>query len=97
MASSFFLITEYPYRCMKTIDELISQLPETIFFHGQKVKAFLEITSSHVYYSTKHDNRGNLTCVFVSCNPKGELRTSLEKADKWIKEGVESGDILVVE
>lgn len=82
---------------MNTIDELINQLPEVIFFHGQKEKAFLEITPTHVYYCTKHDNRGNLTCAFVSCNPKGHLKESLEKAAEWIKKGVDSKDILIVE
>lgn len=78
---------------MKSIEELISQLPETIFFHGKKEKAFLEITSGHVYYCTRHDNRGNLNCAFVSC---GNLRESLEKAIKWVNDGVETGDILVI-
>lgn len=82
---------------MKTIEELIEQLPETIFFHGQREKAFLEITPGHVYYCTKHDNHGNLSCAFVSHNKKGELRESLEKAYRWIQEGVESRDILIIE
>lgn len=82
---------------METIETLITQLPETILYNGKKEKAFLEITSGHVYYCTGHDNQGNLSCVFVSCNERGKLRESLEKAQKWIQTGIDSGDILVLE
>lgn len=82
---------------MKTFFDLIYQLPEIILFNGQKEKAFLEITPTHVYYCTKHDNKGNLSCAFVSCNKKGELHESLKKATEWIEKGIKSGDILVIE
>ena len=77
---------------MKTIEELILQLPEIIICNDER--AFLEITSSHVYYSRKHDNQGNLQCCYVSF---GELRFNLERAYQWILDGIEIGNIVIID
>lgn len=71
------------------VKDLIKSLPEIIKYEGRK--AFLEITWSHVYYSTKHDNKGNLNCIFISIG-KG-LEENLLEAKKWIEAGVNSGII----
>lgn len=71
------------------IEELIKSLPEVIKCKGRK--AFLEVTWSHVYYCTKHDNKGNLNCVFVSIGKS--LEENLLEAKKWIEEGIKTGEI----
>lgn len=65
-----------------TVEELIEKLPETINYKGDK--AFLEITSGHVYYCTKHDNKGNLSCVFVSIGMG--IKENLLAAIDWLNE-----------
>ena len=79
---------------MKSVEDLIIELPELIYCKNRKKKAFLEITKNHVYYCTKHDTQGNLSCVFVSI--KGSLRENLEDATKWVFENLEKKEIEIV-
>lgn len=75
------------------IEDLINQLPEIIKYKDEK--AFLEITKSHVYYSTKHDNKGTLVCVFVSI--RESLVDMLEEAKVWIETGIAEGLVRIEE
>ena len=66
-----------------SVEELIHELPEKV--HSDRGDAFLEITSNHVFYCTRHDNKGRLDCVFVAIGMG--LRKNLISALEWIKEG----------
>lgn len=67
---------------MSEVEKIINELPEIILY--KKTKAFLEITKGHVYYCTKHDNKGICNCVFVSIL-ENDLLGNLRAALNWIQ------------